>query len=160
MRRLSAATAGSQTLTAPPRLQDGRTPLHCAAWFGHEVIIATLLATPGVDPTLGNNVSGCIHSMLEPDPWKRTRVIALYLLCYEGLKCQTLPALAGLAVECNTADLCPDAWAVRRSRTAKEGPARRRGTGAQLDALDARATSSPVVCGCDSNQAMGYTLQA
>ena len=42
--------------TSPPPLQDGVTPLHAAAINGRAQVVALLLATPGVDPTLKDKV--------------------------------------------------------------------------------------------------------
>ena len=47
----------SSTPPPPPPLQDAWTPLHVAAACGRKHIIALLLATPEVDPTLRTRVS-------------------------------------------------------------------------------------------------------
>ena len=41
-----------------PPLQRGQTPLHWAAFYGRAPVVALLLATPGVDPTLKDKVRG------------------------------------------------------------------------------------------------------
>ena len=56
-------------------LQWGSTPLHAAAGSGHAPVVALLLATPGVDPTLEDEVSiggesvGSVARLPDPCPF-------------------------------------------------------------------------------------------
>ena len=43
-------------------LQDGRTPLHLAAWGGHTTCVERLLSTPGIDVNVKDLVSWSIES--------------------------------------------------------------------------------------------------
>ena len=38
-------------------LQDGDTPLHLAAWKGHDICVKHLLSTPGIDVNIKDRVS-------------------------------------------------------------------------------------------------------
>ena len=38
-------------------LQNGNTPLHCAAQNGHTICVERLLSTPGIEVNIGNKVS-------------------------------------------------------------------------------------------------------
>ena len=38
-------------------LQDGHTPLHLAAWKGHDTCVKQLLSTPGIDVNIKDKVS-------------------------------------------------------------------------------------------------------